>query len=77
MAWTQADVDALDSAIKSGTRQVRFADREVTYMSMDDLLKARAFASDQVAAAQLPPGGAGTSGGVGTRQFRFYSDKGW
>jgi hypothetical protein len=68
MAWTQTDVDALDAAIKNGTRQVRFSDREVTYSSIDDLIKARNFASEQVAAANSQ---------LLTRQRRIYTDKGW
>jgi hypothetical protein len=68
MAWTQADLDALDNAIKSGTRQVRFADREVTYASMQDLILARNFASEQIAAANSQ---------LLTRQRRIYTDKGW
>lgn len=66
--WSQADIDALDAAIKTGVTSVRFQDREVTYRSMNDLLKARAFASTQVAAA---------TGQIPTRQLRVYSDKGW
>ena len=70
MAWTQADVDALDNAIKSGTKRVRFSDREVEYMSMSDLLMARNLASAEVAAATptQPPM---------VRQRRLYTDKGW
>ena len=69
MAWTQADIDALDMAIKSGTRRVRFSDREVEYQSMSDLLTARNLASQEVAAStQQPPI---------VRQHRIYTDKGW
>jgi hypothetical protein len=68
MAWTQADLDALDNAIKTGTRQVRFADREVTYASMQELILARNFAAEQVAAANSQ---------LLTRQRRIYTDKGW
>lgn len=39
MAWTQADLDALQAAYASGTLQVRFSDgRMVTYPSGEDLL---------------------------------------
>lgn len=54
MAFTQADVDALDAAIKSGELSVRFRDREVTYRSLDDLIKARRYVGAKVAAT--PPG---------------------
>lgn len=69
MAWTQADLDALDNAIKGGAVHVRFSDgKEVTYRSMNDLLKARAFAATQVSAA---------NGTMMTRQLRVYTDKGF
>jgi len=70
MAWTQADIDALDTAIKSGTKRVRFSDREVEYMSMSDLLMARNLAATEVAATtqSQPPM---------VRQHRIYTDKGW
>lgn len=46
MAWTQTDLDTIDAAIlalvTSGAQTVRFSDgREVTYYSLDELLKAR------------------------------------
>lgn len=41
MAVTQADIDALTSAIASGERQVTHGGRTVTYRSIDDLIKAR------------------------------------
>ena len=74
MAWSQADLDALDDAIKSGTRQVRFADREVTYMSMDDLLKARNLAAAIISSPNQ--GGAAMQQPL-NRQRRMYTDKGW
>jgi len=39
--FTQADLLALDAAIKSGVNRVKFADREMQYNSIDDMLKAR------------------------------------
>jgi hypothetical protein len=42
MAWSQADVDALDQALKAGAKRVRFSDqREVEYHSLDEMLKLR------------------------------------
>lgn len=46
MAWTQTDLDAVDAAIlaivTSGAQTVRYSDgREVTYYSLQELLKAR------------------------------------
>lgn len=37
MAYTQADVDALEAAIKSGALRVRVADRETTFRSLDEM----------------------------------------
>ena len=69
MAFTQADIDTLDMAIKSGELRVHFADgREILYRSVDELMRARA----------LMQGEAGTpSGTKRVRQLRMYSDKGF
>jgi hypothetical protein len=42
MAWVQADLDAIDAAIATGARRVRFQTHEVEYHSLSDLLKVRA-----------------------------------
>lgn len=39
--WTRADLAAIEAAIASGAMRVRYADREVQYASMSDLLSAR------------------------------------
>lgn len=45
MAWTQADIDAIDLALKSNTLTVRDSDgKQVTYRSVDELLRVRALA---------------------------------
>lgn len=41
MAWSQTDLDTLDAAIATGVRKVRYADREVEYQSIPDMLIAR------------------------------------
>lgn len=51
MAFTTADLDALDRAISSGELRVRLNDREVTYRSTDELLDARAYIAAQLATA--------------------------
>lgn len=51
MAYTTADLDALDRAIASSTLEVQFADRRVKYRSMDELLLARQHVATQLAAA--------------------------
>lgn len=46
MAWMQSDLDAIDKALASGELTVHFADRSVTYRSLDELLRIRALISD-------------------------------
>lgn len=41
MAFTQAQLDAVETAIASGELKVMFDGREIVYRSVDDLLKAR------------------------------------
>jgi hypothetical protein len=42
MAWTQTDIDALETAIKAGVRTVSYSDgRSVTYYSLDEMLRLR------------------------------------
>ncbi len=40
--YTEADLDAIRKAIKSGVRTVQFGDRSTTYASMRELLEAEA-----------------------------------
>lgn len=40
MAYSQADLDNVRSAIAKGELSVEFADRKVVYRSIDELLKA-------------------------------------
>jgi hypothetical protein len=66
MAFTQADIDAVDRAIATGELKVRLSApggsyREVEYRSMDDLIKART----------LMLGNATTSDGVSRRVPRY------
>lgn len=64
MAFTQADLDAIDLALKSGTNRVRFQDREVEYRSVDELLKVRGIIFAEV------------NGTTTTRQIRVWTEKG-
>lgn len=41
MAWTQTDLDAIEEAIKTGELRVRYGDREITYRSVDEMLRIR------------------------------------
>lgn len=38
MAWIQDDLDALKDAIKTGARKVKYADKEVEYRSLDEMI---------------------------------------
>jgi len=39
--WTQKDLDALNLAIASGARKVKYTDKEIEYRSLDDMLRIR------------------------------------
>lgn len=41
MAFTQSQLDALDAAIAEGVLVVKYADKEVTYRSLNDMLRIR------------------------------------
>ena len=49
--WTQADIAALEAAIKRGDLRVRFGDREVQKNSITEMLKLLQTMKDAVAAA--------------------------
>lgn len=70
MALTQANLDALDQAIATGTLEVQLGERRVRYRSMDELLAARAHVSQQLAAASA----SGRKGA--TRRFHFTTARG-
>ncbi len=67
MPWTQAQLDAIESAIASGELTVHFGDRTVTYRSMDDLVKARSMIKDELATQ---------SGNAGDRSSLVKTSKG-
>lgn len=41
MAFTQSQLDAIESAIGDGTLTVKYADKEVTYRSLNEMLRIR------------------------------------
>ena len=41
MAFTLDQLNALDAAIASGTKSVKYADKEVEYQSLADMLRVR------------------------------------
>ena len=48
-SWTEADVEALEDAIKRGVLRVRFENREVFYNSSTEMLKLLQTMKDAVA----------------------------
>lgn len=51
MAWTQADIDALKSAMKSGALTVRYSDKSVTYRTLAEMTQLLGLMQDEVNAA--------------------------
>lgn len=41
MAWTQTDLDAIEAALVNGTTTVKYSDKQVTYRSIDELIRVR------------------------------------
>lgn len=48
MTWTTDDLTAIETAIKSGTLRVKYADREVMYRSLDELVRIRDMIKDDL-----------------------------
>lgn len=48
MAWTQADLEAIETAIKNGTSEVQYADKRVKYRSLEELKEIRAMISKEL-----------------------------
>lgn len=65
MAWTLAQLNALDEAIALGTTTVEYQGKKVTYRSLDEMLRVR-----DVIRREL-----GLAGGEGTR-VKMKFDKG-
>ena len=68
MAFTQADLDALDAARKQGAKRIRFQDRDFEFDSVDDYIKLRNLILNDIAQQ---------SGPQQIRQVRIYTDSGW
>lgn len=67
MAFTTTDLAAIDAAIASGELSVKFADRQVDYRSIDDLIKARNLIKVEI--AKTASGGATLSPRYKTATF--------
>lgn len=63
MAYTQTDLDAVDAAIASGELRVSIDNRDVTYRSIDELMKARAFIAQNITA---------NTGAGSARAYRYH-----
>lgn len=50
MAFTSADLDALDTAIARGELMVRIDDKMITYQNLKDMLLARRFIQSSISA---------------------------
>lgn len=54
MAWSQTDLDALETALAKGVRRVRYSDKEVEYQSIDDMIKVRELMRQQLSQSARP-----------------------
>jgi hypothetical protein len=68
VTWTQADVDHLKKMISLGASTARFADRTVTFRSLQEMMDLLAIMEGEVNAA---------SGKQRTRAIRFQTSKGF
>lgn len=48
MAWTTADLEALNKSIATGATSVRYQDRTVQYRSLEEMMKIRALMMDEL-----------------------------
>ena len=65
--FTQTNLLAVDAAIASGTRSVKFADREVVYASMKELFMVRDLILSYMGQTAQPE----------RRQLRIFTSSGW
>lgn len=70
MSWTQADVSRLQAAIASGQLSVRLGERQVTYQSVDAMLKALDRMQAEMSAAAA-------TGRPATRRIAFTTYRGF
>ncbi|NSX84450.1 hypothetical protein G6L86_02520 [Agrobacterium tumefaciens] len=63
MAFTQADLDAINNAIATGAKKVRFQTHEVEYPSVSEMLKVRQLIKDELE-------GSGESDGAMFAEYR-------
>lgn len=63
-SWTQADITALEAAIKRGVLRVSFKDRDVQYQSISEMLKLLQTMKDAVEAETTTTGSGRTTYGT-------------
>ena len=68
MAFTQTDLDALDTARKQGAKRIRFQDRDFEFDSVDDYIKLRNLFLNDIAQQNGPQQ---------IRQVRIFTTNGW
>ena len=68
MAFTQTDLDALDTARKQGAKRIRFQDRDFEFDSIDDYIKLRNLILNDIAQQNGPQQ---------IRQVRIFTTNGW
>ncbi|MQR02334.1 phage head-tail joining protein [Glaciimonas soli] len=73
MAVTQSDIDSLNAAIASGTRQVTLGGQSVTYQTTESLIKARDNLKQELVNQQAVAGGAVRS----KRSMLYYVGRGY
>ncbi len=47
-SYTTSDLEAIDAAIQTGHLRVKYADKDVTYRSLDELMQIRAHIAKQL-----------------------------
>ena len=73
--WTEADIAALEAAIKSGRQRVRFGHREHEYQTVDQMLKLLATMKDSVASATGTSSSRTTYGSFSKGRRRLFADE--
>lgn len=48
MAWVLSDIEALEKAIATGATRVKYADKEVEYRSLDEMLRTLKMIKDEL-----------------------------
>lgn len=69
MAWTQADLDRLNSAISNGARSVQYSDgKKIEYYSLEEMLRLRDLMQGEIS---------GTNTGASGRMMVLQPSKGF